>query len=263
MTVAVEDHGPVRIVSIDRPEVRNAVDGPTARLLYDSFVDFDADDAVSVAVLTGAGGTFCSGADLGAIVAGRGNRVASDPADAIVGSQGPMGPTRLLLDKPVIAAVEGFAVAGGLELALLGRPARGRGRCHVRGVLPSLGRAPDRRRDDPAAPADRSVARARPDPHRPRRRRCGGRADRPGEPCGARWRGARRGDRVGVRDRRACRRPACVPIAPAPTSSGATTSPMPSSARSTLGLATIASGETAEGARRFASGAGRHGKSAT
>jgi enoyl-CoA hydratase len=117
MTVAVEDHGPVRVVSIDRPEVRNAVDGPTAQLLYDTFVAFDADDAVTVAVLTGRGGTFCSGADLGAIAGGRGNRVTSDPAATIVGSQGPMGPTRLLLDKPVIAAVEGFAVAGGLELA--------------------------------------------------------------------------------------------------------------------------------------------------
>jgi enoyl-CoA hydratase len=105
------------VVTIDRPEVRNAVDGPTAQVLYDVFVDFDADDAVAVAVLTGADATFCAGADLKAISDGRGNAVHGDPADQIIGSLGPMGPTRLLLDKPVIAAVEGHAVAGGLELA--------------------------------------------------------------------------------------------------------------------------------------------------
>lgn len=117
MTVRVEDRDAVRVVTIDRPEVRNAVDGPTARLLYDVFVDLDSDDAVSVAVLTGAGGTFCSGADLKAISDGRGNSVLDVVPDDIVGSLGPMGPTRLQLSKPVIAAVEGHAVAGGLELA--------------------------------------------------------------------------------------------------------------------------------------------------
>ena len=117
MAVRVEDHGAVRVVTIDRPEVRNAVDGPTAQLLYDVFVDFDADDVVTVAVLTGADGTFCSGADLTAISDGRGNSVLDTDPDEIVGSLGPMGPTRLQLSKPVIAAVEGHAVAGGLELA--------------------------------------------------------------------------------------------------------------------------------------------------
>lgn len=104
--------GPVAIVTIDRPEVRNAVDGPTAELLAAAFRRFESDDALSVAVLTGAGGTFCAGADLKAIAAGRGNRVAAD-----IELDGPMGPTRMELDKPVIAAVEGHAVAGGLELA--------------------------------------------------------------------------------------------------------------------------------------------------
>lgn len=117
MTVRVEDQGQVRLVTIDRPEVRNAVDGPTAQLLYDVFVDFDGDDSVSVAVLTGADGTFCAGADLKAISDGRGNSVHDEPPGEIVGSLAPMGPTRLQLSKPVVAAVEGHAVAGGLELA--------------------------------------------------------------------------------------------------------------------------------------------------
>jgi enoyl-CoA hydratase len=99
------------IVTIDRPEVRNAVDRPTAVTLADAFRSFERDDALSVAVLTGAGGTFCAGADLKAVATGRGNRVTAD-------GDGPMGPTRMRLTKPVIAAVEGHAVAGGLELAV-------------------------------------------------------------------------------------------------------------------------------------------------
>lgn len=111
MTVTVADHGPVRVVTIDRPQARNAVDRPTAEALVTAFRDFDADASASVAVLTGAGGTFCAGADLKAVASGRGNRAAAD-------GDGPMGPTRMQLGKPVIAAVEGHAVAGGLELAL-------------------------------------------------------------------------------------------------------------------------------------------------
>jgi enoyl-CoA hydratase len=111
MSLEVRTEGPVRVVTIDRPDRRNAVDGPTAEALASTFRDFDADDRVSVAVLTGAGGTFCAGADLKAIAEGAGNRMAAE-------GDGPMGPTRLVLQKPVIAAIEGFAVAGGLELAI-------------------------------------------------------------------------------------------------------------------------------------------------
>jgi enoyl-CoA hydratase len=109
--VLVERSGPVTTIILNRPEVRNAVDGPTAAALAEAFADFDADTDASVAVLFGAGGTFCSGADLKAFGTSRGNRTEADGA-------GPMGPSRMRLSKPVIAAVAGHAVAGGLELAL-------------------------------------------------------------------------------------------------------------------------------------------------
>jgi enoyl-CoA hydratase len=110
MSVLVTREGTVTLIGIDRPERRNAVDGPTAAALADAFRAFDADDASIAAVLYGVGGTFCSGADLKALGTPDGNRAASD-------GDGPMGPTRMRLGKPVIAAVAGHAVAGGLELA--------------------------------------------------------------------------------------------------------------------------------------------------
>ncbi len=113
MTVRVTTDGPVTVVTIDRPEVANAIDRSTATDLADAFRDFDAAAGQAVAVLTGAGGTFCAGADLKAMSEPGLARVSRVEPDG----DGPVGPTRMLLSKPVIAAVEGHAVAGGLELA--------------------------------------------------------------------------------------------------------------------------------------------------
>ncbi len=112
MSVRIEKDGPVTTVILHRPEVRNAVNRPTAEALANAFREFDADEDAQVAVLFGDGGTFCAGADLKAVSSGEGtNRAAPD-------GDGPMGPSRMLLSKPVIAAVAGYAVAGGLELSL-------------------------------------------------------------------------------------------------------------------------------------------------
>lgn len=114
MSVLVEKNGPITTLTIDRPQQRNAVDRPTADALTAALRAFEADEQALVAVLTGAGGTFCAGADLGAVAEGsaRVNRLELD-------GDGPMGPSRMQLSKPLIAAIEGHAVAGGLELALL------------------------------------------------------------------------------------------------------------------------------------------------
>lgn len=111
MAVHYEAEGPLAIVTIDRPDVRNAVDRETAKALAAAFRTFEEDESLAVAILTGANGTFCAGADLKAVATGGGNRTAAE-------GDGPMGPSRMRLGKPVVAAVEGFAVAGGLELAL-------------------------------------------------------------------------------------------------------------------------------------------------
>lgn len=112
-TVTLERQPPLLVVRLNRPEARNAVDGPTAAALADAFRAFEADPDLSVAILTGAGSHFCAGADLKAVAAdpARANRLSPE-------GDGPMGPTRLELTKPVIAAVSGYCVAGGLELAL-------------------------------------------------------------------------------------------------------------------------------------------------
>ena len=111
MLVLTEKNGSVTTIILNRPERRNAVDRPTAEALVEAFQAFERDEEARVAVLTGAGGCFCAGADLKAISEGRANRFEEK-------GDGPMGPSRLFLSKPVIAAVAGYAVAGGLELAL-------------------------------------------------------------------------------------------------------------------------------------------------
>lgn len=112
-TVLVERRAPVLVVSLQRSQVRNCVDGPTARLLAEAFRAFDADPELRVAILTGSGGNFCAGADLKAVSSGDAGRMNRIDAEG----NGPMGPTRLQLSKPVIAAVSGYCVAGGIELA--------------------------------------------------------------------------------------------------------------------------------------------------
>lgn len=112
MTVHYKSEGPVATITIDNPATANAVNLETARALVEAFSRFDADDTLSVAILTGANGKFCAGGDLKAIASGQGTIVVTEDGD------GPLGPSRMMLSKPVIAAVEGHAVAGGLELSL-------------------------------------------------------------------------------------------------------------------------------------------------
>ena len=118
-TIGVERDGAVTVITIKRSHVRNAVDRPTADGLAAAFLEFEQDDNALVAILTGEGGTFCAGADLKGVAEGRGNRL-TDPSEPFLSlaTDAPMGPTRMRLSKPVIAAIAGHAVAGGLELAV-------------------------------------------------------------------------------------------------------------------------------------------------
>lgn len=258
MTVHLERRGPVLVVTIDRPEVRNAVDRPTATMLYDAFVDFDGDDELSVAVLTGANKTFCAGADLKAVADGRGNRVEVRPADEIVGSLGPVGPTRLDLGKPVIAAVEGHAVAGGIELAvwcdlrvaasdaIFGVYCRRWGVPLVDGGTVRLPRLIGQSRATDMILTGRGVGAAEALEFGLANRVC-----EPGdalevavalaEDIAAFPQGCLRSDRRSAIDQWSLDLSTAL------------------SAETEVGMATIRSGETVEGARRFAAGEGRHG----
>ena len=254
--VRTEVDGPVLVVTIDRPEVRNAVDRPTAEALAEVFRSFDTDDALSVAVLTGAGGTFCAGADLKGVSDGRGNRVVDDMA-----VDGPMGPTRMDLSKPVIAAVEGFAVAGGLELAIwcdlrvAASDATFGVYCRRWGVplidggtvrLPRLvghGRAMDLILTGRGVAADEALAI--------------GLADRVVEPGQALAGALELAHQLAALPQHCLRSDRRSAIDAWSLDHEAA---MANETR--LGLATIATGETLEGAARFAGGAGRHGEPA-
>ncbi|MEQ8841355.1 MAG: crotonase/enoyl-CoA hydratase family protein [Acidimicrobiales bacterium] len=255
MTVHVETDGAVRIVTIDRPERRNAVDASTAAELFDAFEDFAADDDLRVAILTGANGTFCAGADLKAIAEGGGNRVD-------LRGPGPMGPTRLDLDKPVIAAIEGFAVAGGIELAVwcdlrvAARDATLGVYCRRWGVplvdggtirLPRLigaSHANDLILTGRGVGGDEALAMG-----------LVNRLSAPGEALA---------DALVLAHELASLPPRCMRSDLRSTKDQWDLSMPDALAREAeLGLATIMSGETHEGAARFAGGAGRHGESAT
>jgi enoyl-CoA hydratase len=254
-TVSTETvEGGIWVVTIRRPEVRNAVDGPTAARLAAAFRDFDARDDLRVAVLTGAGNTFCSGADLTAVGAGRGNRV-----DADVTLDGPMGPTRMLLSKPVIAAVEGHAVAGGLELAawcdlrvaasdaVFGVYCRRWGVPLVDGGTVRLSRLLGHSHALDLILTGRGVS-----GDEAARMGLANRLVPPGGALEASIALARQiadfPQRCMRSDRRSSYEQWSLPIAEA------------LSHETELGLETIRSGETLEGARRFAAGAGRHGR---
>lgn len=251
--VRSETDGPVTIVTINRPERRNAIDGPTADALAAAFRRFDADDSAAVAVLTGAGGVFCAGADLKAVAEGRGNRVVP-----VGEGDGPLGCSRLELTKPVIAAIEGHAVAGGLELALW-CDLRVAGRTAVLGVycrrwgvplvdggtvrLPRLighGRAMDLILTGRGVPADEALAMG-----------LVNRVVDPGEALAAAVGLARTLAGFPQRCLRSDRRSAIE--------QWGLDEPAALAREYQHGIATIRSGETQAGAARFAAGEGRHG----
>jgi enoyl-CoA hydratase len=255
MSVLTEDHGPVRIVTIDRPECRNAVDRPTAAALLEAFEDFEADHELRVAILTGSNGAFCAGADLKAVSTGSGNRI-------VVDGSGPMGPTRLDLSKPVIAAIEGHAVAGGLELAVwcdlriaasdavLGVYCRRWGVPLVDGGtirLPRLigaSRASDMILTGRGVKAEEALAI--------------GLVNRIADP------GAALHDALALADELAALPQNCM-RSDLRSSKAQWSLDMPAALlyETTLGLGVVASGETRDGATRFADGAGRHGQAVT
>lgn len=255
-TVRTETEGRVLVVTIDRPEVRNAVDRDTADALVRAFSDFDHDDDLDVAVLTGADGAFCAGADLGAVATGRGNRIEDD-----MRHDGPMGPTRMQLSKPVVAAIEGHAVAGGLELAVwcdlrvaardavLGVYCRRWGVPLVDGGtvrLPRLighGRAMDLILTGRGVEADEA--------HHM------GLVDRVVDPGGARRAAVDLAARISATPQRCLRSDRRSAIDQWSLDHDAAMHH-----ETVLGLATVRSGETVEGAARFAAGEGRHGADA-
>ncbi len=252
--VRISADGPLFVVSIDRPERRNAVDPQTARALVAAFRSFDADGGARVAVLTGEGGHFCAGFDLVALASGAGP-VIEESGD------GPMGPTRMRLSKPVIAAVEGYAVAGGLELALW-CDLRVAGATAVFGVfsrrfgvpfvdggtvrLPRLvghGRAMDMLLTGRPVPADEALAIGLVNRVVPAGEALAA-AVALGRTIASSPQAALRGDRLSALEQWGL------------TEGDALANEFRHGAR------TLASGETAEGAARFASGEGRHGAGA-
>lgn len=252
MSVRVETHEHVTTVILSRPERRNAVDRSTADALVCAFEAFDADPTAHVAVLWGEGGTFCAGADLVAMKHGEPNRIASD-------GPGPMGPTRMALSKPVIAAVAGYAVAGGLELALwcdlrvVEQDATFGVFCRRWGVplidggtirLPRIvgaGRALDMILTGRAVKADEALAWGLASRVVPT-----GRSRQEAESLARTIAGL---PQTCLRsDRRSAHEQWALPLDAAIAN------------ELVLGTATIASGETQAGAARFAAGAGRHGR---
>ena len=251
MPVHTHTNGPVTTIVLARPERRNAVDRATAEALADAFRAFDADDGAAVAVFYGDGGNFCAGADLKAVSENGGNRVTAD-------GDGPMGPTRFDLGKPVIAAVEGYAVAGGLEMAVwcdlrvAARSAKFGVFCRRWGVplvdggtvrLPRLvgqSRAMDMILTGREVGADEALAI--------------GLADRVVDDGSARAAAEKLAAEIAAFPRR------CM-LSDRRSAVEQWTLPMTDALANEYrhGIATIESGETLEGATRFASGAGRHG----
>jgi enoyl-CoA hydratase len=256
MSIRVHTRDRVTTVMIDRPERRNAVDPATAIALADAFRAFDADPVADVAVLCGAGGTFCAGFDLKTVAEGPGNRRPLRPGDA------PMGPTRMLLSKPVIAAVSGYAVAGGIELALWcdlrvmeetatlgvfcrrwGVPLMDGGTVRLARLI-GMARALDivlTGRPVDAAEAERIGLATRVVPHGRAREE----AEALARELAALPQTCLRSDRQSVYETWAMPLDAAL------------------ARENELGVATIRSGETLAGAKRFASGEGRHGAPAT